>query len=170
MTDRVFITNADYPITIEVPLPKTYNTRIVPLLKIKETEDPITREPLVFPTEDTWIDLYNRLENLCVACCPNGHALSFQSFCRMMKDDDWDISNLSDIVKVKCPMCRIRYVVHETILTLAYTFNSLQGAIDPSREKVLKHVATYFSTVEDEDDEDDTGPSLLAYDGGDDDE
>lgn len=153
MTDRVFITNADYPITIEVPLPKTYNTRIVPLLKIKETEDPVSREPLEFPTEDTWIDLYTRLEKLCVACCPNGHALSFQSFARMMKDDDWDISNLSNIVKIKCPVCRVRYLVHETILTLAYTFNSLQAAMDPSNGKELKHVDTYFSTIDDEEDE-----------------
>ena len=155
MTDRVFITNADYPLTLEMPFPKIKNSRIVPLLKVKDPEDPVTREPLEFPLEETWTDLYTRLEKLCVACCPNGHAISFHTFCRMLRDDDWDITTLSSILKVKCPMCRVRYLVHETMITLAFTFNSLQAAIEPEKVKNLDHVPTYFSTVEDEDEDDD---------------
>lgn len=153
MTDRVFITNADYPLTIDIPYPKESNPRIVPLVKIKDSEDPVTRETLEFPTEDTWKDIYSRLEKVCVACCPNGHPMSFQSFCRMLRDDDWDISNLPTIVRIKCPMCRVRYLVHDTMLTLAYSFNSLQTAIDPEKVSNLDHVNTYFSTLEDEDED-----------------
>ena len=173
MSDRVFITNADYPLTIEIPFPKISNPRIVPLLKIKDFEDPVTRDSLEFPTEDTWLEMYSRLEKLCVSCCPNGHAISFHTFCRMLRDDDWDISNLSNIVKIKCPMCRVRYLVHETMLTLAYTFNSLQDAVDPSKEKNLDHVPTYFSTIEDEDSDDDNNnifDTMIDNDDDDDDD
>lgn len=155
MTDRVFITNADYPLTIDIPFTGNSNPRIMPLVKIKESEDPVSKEPLEFPTEETWTDLYNRLEKVCVACCPNGHPISFQSFCRMLRDDDWDINGLPNIVRVKCPMCRVRYLIHETMVTLAYSFNSLQTAIDPEKGSKLEHVNTYFSTLDDETEEDD---------------
>lgn len=153
MTDRVFITNADYPLTIEIPYSGSSNPRIVPLVKIKESEDPVSKETLEFPSEETWLEIYTRLEKICVSCCPNGHPISFQSFCRMLRDDDWDITNLPNIVKIKCPMCRKRYLIHETMVTLAYSFNSLQTAIDPEKGSELKHVNTYFSTLDDEDEE-----------------
>lgn len=162
MTDRVFITNADYPLTLEIPFTGSQNPRIVPLVKIKETEDPASKEPLEFPTEETWTDVYNRLEKVCVSCCPNGHPISFQTFCRMLRDDDWDITNLPNIVKIKCPMCRTRYLIHETMVTLAYSFNSLQTAIDPEKNSKLEHVNTYFSTLDDEDEEEDVG-NLIEF-------
>jgi hypothetical protein len=53
MTDRVFITNADYPLTIDIPFTGRFQPpRIVPLVKIKETEDPVSKEPLEFPVRE----------------------------------------------------------------------------------------------------------------------
>jgi hypothetical protein len=82
----------------------------------------------------------------------------------MLRDDDWDINGLPNIVRVKCPMCRIRYLIHETMVTLAYSFNSLQTAMDPEKNSKLEHVNTYFSTLDDETEEEDVMGGVFGDD------
>lgn len=142
-----------YPIFLKTRITKKKVSRLLSgMVKISEKNDPVLDEPLQFVNEDFWIEMYNSLKPVCVSCCPNGHALSLQSLCGFMLDDCWDSTEVHDIIKVKCPVCRKRYHVHESIILLARFFEALaENEIDEPSVKDDK-IQTYFSTEEDEED------------------
>jgi hypothetical protein len=73
-----------------------------------------------------------------------------------MKEDDWEPEQCGDLVKVKCPACRRRYPIHDTVPLLAYVFKSI-AQLDADKEAAKRtkddKIQTYFSTYEDEEDD-----------------
>lgn len=151
--DTYMLMDTPYPVFLKTRITKRKVSRLLSgMVKICGNTDPVLDEPLQFVNEDFWIEMYKTLKPVCVSCCPNGHPLSLNTLCGFMLDDCWDSTEVHDIIKVKCPICRKRYHVHESIILLARFFEALaENEIEEPSVKDDK-IQTYFSTESDEED------------------
>lgn len=154
--DVYIFNNTPFPIFAKIAFDHPVDHDLMGVTKLIDTKDVVSMEELKFATTESWKMLYEQLKCHCMACCPNGHALSFETLCNFMKEDDWEPEQCGDLVKVKCPACRSRYPIHDTVPLLAYVFKSI-AQLDADKEASKRpkddKIKTYFSTYEDEEDD-----------------
>lgn len=154
--DLYMFSNAPYPVFAKMSFDREIDSNLMGLVKVIDQTDPATMEELSFVDDKFWKTSYEHLKNTCMGVCPNGHAISFESLCNFMKDDGWEAQEVGNLIKVKCPCCRKRYLIHETVPHLCAFFIPVVEAMvekeDNQRSKE-DNISTYFSTLDDEDEE-----------------
>ena len=150
-------TGTPFPVFAKMLFEKEVDPNLSGLIKVIDTKDPVSLEELTFVDAEFWKEMYEKLKNICVDVCPNGHALSFDTLCNFMNDDGWTYDQVGEICKVKCPCCRKRFQIHDTLPLLCNFFTPIVEAetakADKDRSKE-DNISTYFSTMDDEDDDD----------------
>lgn len=154
--DMYMFSNAPYPVFSKLSFDREIDSNLMGLIKVIDTSDPATMEDLGFVDDNFWKTCYAHLKNTCMGVCPNGHGISFESLCNFMKDDGWDSTEIGNLIKVKCPCCRKRYLIHDTVPHLCAFFIPVVEALlekeDNQRSKE-DNITTYFSTLDDEDED-----------------
>jgi len=143
-------TNTPFPVFAKMLFEKEVDHHLSGLMKVIDTKDPVSLEELTFVDAEFWKEMYDKFKNICVDVCPNGHALSFDTLCNFMNDDGWTYDQVGEICKVKCPCCRKRFQIHDTLPLLCNFFTPI---VEAETTKTSDD-ATYFSTMDDEDDDD----------------
>lgn len=148
--------NTPFPVFAPLTLEGEVDPHLSGLMKVIDKRDPVSLEELTFVDAEFWKGLYEKLKNVCVDVCPNGHALSFDTLCNFMSDDGWSMEEICELCKVKCPCCRKRFQIHDTLPMLCGFFIPV---VQSEKEKTEKerskpdNIQTYFSTLDDEEDE-----------------
>jgi hypothetical protein len=156
--DLYMFNNSPFPVFSRLAFEGPIETSLMGLTKVIDTKDPVSMEEIQFVGVDAWKAFYERLKPICVAACPNGHALSFDTLCNFYREDGWDQEELTKIVKVKCPASRKRFEIHDVVPQLCSVFSYLsEEESERAAEKKTKEdrIQTYFSTIEDESDDED---------------
>jgi hypothetical protein len=149
------IDSAPFSVFIKTTVDPSVDCTLMGLSKVIDTKDPVSMEELSFVDASFWKRIYNELRLVCVDVCPRGHVISFETLCSFMADDGWSHDEAGNITKVKCPCCRLRFRVHDTIPLLCNFFTPIISAdklnTDKDRKSKDDNIDTYFSTEDDED-------------------
>jgi hypothetical protein len=151
------VESSPFPVFIRTTLDPSVDHRLMGLSRVIDTRDPVTMEELSFHDATFWKNIYNQLRNACVDVCPRGHVVSFETLCSFMNDDGWSHDEAGNITKVKCPCCRMRFPIHDTLPLLCNFFAPIVEAdkqnTDKNRKTKDDQIGTYFSTEDDEDED-----------------
>lgn len=151
------IESSPFPVFVKTTLDPSVDCKLMGLSKVIDTRDPVSMEELSFVDSTFWKNIYGMLRTVCVDVCPRGHAVSFETLCSFMNDDGWSHDEAGNIVKVKCPCCRMRFRIHDTVPLLCNFFVPIIEAeqMDTNKNRKTKddQIETYFSTEDDEDED-----------------
>jgi hypothetical protein len=153
--DMYMFDHAPFPVFAHMSMTERVDS-LMGLTKIIDTKDPVSMDELQFPTIDKWKGFYEALKPMCVAVCSNGHGMSFDTVCNFMRDDGWDPEECHELVKIKCPACRKRFLIHNMLPMLCAVFMPFSEAESEKAAESRKKkdtIRTYFSTLDDEDED-----------------